>query len=64
MQALALEANAYFLLIRPSMLTSKWYGDSQRLTAAIFSLALKLAPCIIFLGEQARLGASCFAQML
>ena len=51
LQALAHEAKACFLLIQQSDLGSKWYGDSARLAAAVFSLALKLAPCIVFLGE-------------
>ena len=29
---------------------SKWYGDAQKLVRAIFTLAEKLQPCIVFIG--------------
>ena len=52
-QALAKDSGAYFLCVRPGSLHSKWFGDSQRLVQAVFSLAVKLQPCIIFLGASA-----------
>lgn len=29
---------------------SKWYGDSNKLVSAVWSLAYKLQPCILFIG--------------
>ena len=40
----------YFHLKVTSLL-DKWYGESQKRTAAIFSLAKKLQPAIIFIDE-------------
>ena len=51
LQALAREAGASFINIRGSTLQSKWFGESQKLTQAVFTLAYKLQPCIIFIGE-------------
>lgn len=50
-KATAREAGCNFINLDPSMLTDKWYGESQKLAAAVFSLAAKLQPCIIFLDE-------------
>ena len=33
---------------------SKWLGDANRLVRAVFSLAAKMEPCIIFIGEGGR----------
>jgi hypothetical protein len=51
-QALAKESGANFICLRPSMLQSKWYGETQKLVQATFTLAYKLQPCIIFVGAQ------------
>ncbi|XP_041066107.1 outer mitochondrial transmembrane helix translocase-like isoform X1 [Carcharodon carcharias] len=41
----------HFINMQASTLTDKWYGESQKLTAAVFSLAAKIEPCIIFIDE-------------
>jgi len=50
-RALARAARARFLALSPSQLQSKWVGDTVRLVAAAFSLARKVAPCIVFIDE-------------
>jgi SpoVK/Ycf46/Vps4 family AAA+-type ATPase len=50
-QATAKEAGARFLNIDISTLTDKWYGESQKLANAVFTLARKIQPCIIFVDE-------------
>jgi len=50
-KATAREANARFLSLDISSLTDKWYGESQKLAGAVFTLAAKIQPCIIFIDE-------------
>jgi len=50
-KATAREANARFLSLDISSLTDKWYGESQKLAGAVFTLAAKIEPCIIFIDE-------------
>lgn len=50
-KALAHEGSANFINVHISTLTNKWYGDSNKLVNAVFSLAAKLEPAIIFIDE-------------
>ncbi|KAK3955474.1 P-loop containing nucleoside triphosphate hydrolase protein [Pseudoneurospora amorphoporcata] len=50
-KAVAHESGASFINLHISTLTEKWYGDSNKLVRAVFSLALKLQPAIIFIDE-------------
>ncbi|GAA0138911.1 hypothetical protein LIER_00564 [Lithospermum erythrorhizon] len=50
-KALATEAGVNFISITGSTMTSKWFGDAEKLTKALFSFASKLAPVIIFVDE-------------
>lgn len=50
-RATAAECGASFLAIHPSTVASKWLGDGVRYVRACFSLAAKLAPCVLFVDE-------------
>merc|ERR1719244_1980108 len=50
-KATAREAQARFINLDISSLTDKWYGESQKIAGAVFTLAKKIQPCIIFIDE-------------
>ncbi|KAI8541329.1 hypothetical protein RHMOL_Rhmol08G0052600 [Rhododendron molle] len=50
-KAIATEAGANFINISASTIASKWYGDAEKYVRAVFSLAIKISPSIIFVDE-------------
>ncbi|GLJ48048.1 hypothetical protein SUGI_1014540 [Cryptomeria japonica] len=50
-KAVATEAGANFLNISMSSITSMMFGENEKSIRAIFSLASKISPCVIFIDE-------------
>lgn len=51
MKALAREAGIKFLYVKSNEVLSKWYGESERKLAELFTLARNSAPSILFFDE-------------
>jgi len=50
-KAVAKEARAVVLQVSGADFMSKWVGEDEKLVRAVFSLARKLEPCVIFIDE-------------
>jgi len=50
-KAVATEGGATFLAIDASTIENKWLGESEKNAKAVFALARKLAPCVVYLDE-------------
>ena len=50
-KAVAIEAGKIFINISISSITSKWFGEGEKYVKAIFSLAIKISPSVIFVDE-------------
>jgi len=50
-KAVATESGANFISISMSSIASKWFGEGEKYTRAVFTLAAKISPCVIFVDE-------------
>nr|XP_043620257.1 uncharacterized protein LOC122592111 [Erigeron canadensis] len=50
-KAVATEAGANFINISMSTISSKWFGEGEKYVKAVFSLASKIAPSVVFVDE-------------
>ncbi|XP_059659545.1 uncharacterized protein LOC132306240 [Cornus florida] len=50
-KAVATEAGANFINISMSSITSKWFGEGEKFVKAVFTLAGKIAPSVVFVDE-------------
>lgn len=45
------QGGATFLSVDASVIENKWLGESEKNARAVFTLARRLAPCVIYLDE-------------
>lgn len=50
-KAVATEGGATFLTVDASTIENKWLGESEKNAKAVFTLARRLAPCVVYLDE-------------
>eukprot|EP01018_Ginkgo_biloba_P015361 Gb_24382 [translate_table: standard] len=50
-KAVATEAGANFINISMSTIASKWFGEAEKYVKAVFTLANKISPSVIFIDE-------------
>jgi len=50
-KAIATEGGAAFLSIDASSIENKWLGESEKNAKAVFTLARRIAPCVVFIDE-------------
>uniref|UniRef100_A0A1D1XNV5 ATPase family AAA domain-containing protein 1-A n=1 Tax=Anthurium amnicola TaxID=1678845 RepID=A0A1D1XNV5_9ARAE len=50
-KAIAKEAGASFINVSMSTITSKWFGEDEKNVRALFTLAAKVSPTIVFVDE-------------
>jgi SpoVK/Ycf46/Vps4 family AAA+-type ATPase len=50
-KAIAKTASAAFLNVNVAHIQSKWFGETPRLVEAVFTLARKVSPCVVFVDE-------------
>lgn len=50
-KAIAKESNLRFLVLPLSLILDKWVGETEKYLEALFSLARKIKPCVIFIDE-------------
>jgi len=50
-KAVATESGANFISISMASIGSKWFGEGEKYSRAVFTLASKISPCVIFIDE-------------
>ena len=50
-KAVARGTRASFLTVNSASIQCKWFGETQKLVEAVFTLAQKMSPCVVFVDE-------------